>query len=237
MSKPKSSELEVIHPGGASLPASLSTSLKERRDRIAAYHSSFMAAFAQQAGYAFLCGVELNGAKSDLPHGQFTAWCKESFPNLSNGSIHNFMSLAEALQAKFPTVGNLTSERLQLTDGRLREQDQKLILEAVHAAADGSSLTKLYRELGVIKTPTARESTSTPQDLTPEQAAAALEGVANDHFRNLISDLALITPEMRARASNALRAELIDAMITEGKSLRALKKQKPSRASGKKGKQ
>jgi hypothetical protein len=216
MSKTKTINLEVVTHD--------QTALKERRDRIVAYHQGFMNAFAQQAGYAFLAGVELNAAKEELgPRGGFIEWREQNLPQISKGSADNYRAFATAMQEKFPTVGNITSERLQLTDGRLREKDQQLILEAVHAAADGSSLTKLYRELGVIKTPTAKAAPGPRKDLSPQDAHEAVKLAAEERIKKIITDLELITEEERALISNALRDQFYDALLTETSALRELK--------------
>lgn len=240
MTKTKTIDLEVV-TGGAERETLKSisradvrstatqTSLKERRDRIISYHQGFMGAFAQQTGYAYLAGVELHAAKLELPHGQFIKWREENLAHISKGSVANYMLFAEALQSKFPTVGNLTAERLQLTNGRLRDDDQKIILEAVHEAADGSSLTRLYRELGVIKTPKsqAERDASAKKELSPAEAAAE-EKAANIRIGEMIlTDHELATAEVFAHWPDDLRARVIDSCITLGKALRALKKKSP----------
>jgi hypothetical protein len=134
--------------------------------------------FADQMGYAFLAGVELNALKTEIAHGQFAAFRKQFLPELPERSAQRYMAFASALTDAFPAVGksatvaDLAKTRLLLTDGApIPEGDLQAVCKAVHQAADGKTLTQFYRDLGVIREP--KPKVHTPQKLTPDQQVAA----------------------------------------------------------------
>lgn len=216
MSKAKPVNLEVLPPQ--------SIDLDQRKKRIQVYHENCIAAFSSQMGYALMCGIELNAVKESLPHGQFLKWREENIPQISNGSAGRYMAFATALQNQFPTVGDLT-ERLQLANGEFSDGDRKEILEAVKEVADGKSLTEMYRELGVVKTPKARREIKSTRKLSAEEKAEAEEHLTHDLIQDAIALLnQLADPVHQARSKKEDREQLIDACVHISSTYRAVGK-------------
>lgn len=162
-----------------------------RAERINDYHAGCLKAFGQQMGYAFLCGFELNRAKEELPHGSFIKWREANLPKLANGTAANYMRFCDALQTKFPTVGNFKPEHLQLINGELPKAQREEVLKAVHDVADGKTLTQLYRDLGVIRQPKKQQHTP-PKKLSPAEEIAAQDAHANALFEDAIQAITLL---------------------------------------------
>jgi hypothetical protein len=137
--------------------------IAERIERIKEYHTKSGTAFGDHMGYAFLAGCELRALRDESTHGNkdaeksFKALRQSFFPEISQSSAYRYMTFAEALQEKIPTVGIFKSETPLLTNGELPEQDRNAVLKAVHEVADGKTITALYRDLGVIREKKAPE--------------------------------------------------------------------------------
>lgn len=147
-------------------------------DRVKAYHAGTIGGFKQQMGYAFLAGRELNILKEIVPHGEFLATCKEYLPDLSDRTARRYMQFSEALQLTLGGKTDTMSNLKLLPSGELSEEAEKSILAAVHEAADGKTITELYRDLGVIRDKKPPEHTP-PKELTPEETIAARREQAN----------------------------------------------------------
>jgi hypothetical protein len=177
----KTVELEVVvsHPAIAVVP-----SLPDRSTRILAYHNSCIRAFGQQMGYAFLCGLELNAAKTEIAHGAFTKWREKHLAALPERTAQLYMSFTSALIERSKPVAALSSPDFLnsklLTNGDLDDAHRNELLKAVYEATDGKTLTEMYRELGVIRAP-KRQQYTPPQDRTPEELLAAEKADALDH--------------------------------------------------------
>lgn len=145
-----------------------------RVDLINSFHRRFVTDSKRAHVYRFLAGVELNRQKAALPHGEFGKWCKAYLPDISNGSVHNYMNYAERGLAKFPSLEKLT-ERLQITNGELPEADQiKPLEKAIFEITDGKDVTEAFRYADIIrppKDPNAAEKKRTK--LSPEEEVAA----------------------------------------------------------------
>lgn len=175
-------------------PATGADHLDRLKARIIQYDISVRAAYGQQMGYAFLAGCALNQAKALLPYGKFTPWLDENLP-LSKGSRQRYMAFAEAIQTQIPHVGNLAIPLL-LTDGELAAADKEKVLAAVHEVADGKTLTQLYRDLGVIKTPKPDGGFRPPE----ADVQAWLAGHHPEHAGTKYADLtALVQAEFKAQ--------------------------------------
>jgi hypothetical protein len=238
MSNPKTVELEVVSAKGNSLSV---FSLNDRRDRIVAYHEGYITSFSQQMGYAFLCGLELALVRESLKgqqHGLWMKWREENIPHISKGSVDNYIQFSERLQAKFPTIGNLSSDRL-LTNGQITDAGKKEILQAVKEVADGKSLMDMYRELDIVKKPKSRDEidTSKKKQLTAEEKAAAEEAQAKAlKDEKLAADAALCDHDPASRLSAADHKEIIESSIRIANFYRSLLKSKKTTGQIKKGK-
>ncbi|HEX7861038.1 MAG TPA: hypothetical protein VF773_11965 [Verrucomicrobiae bacterium] len=228
----KTVELEVVSKGGAVAAA---VPLKERRDRIVAYHTNCKRSAMAQVVYAFMAGLELSQTKEQLAHGAFVKWCGDNLPeDCTIRTAQNYMRFAEGIQTKLEDVSSLNLDRLQLTNGEIPEKQRNAVLKAVHEVTAGSTLTELYRELGIIKQP-KKPGYTAPKELSPEEEAAALEEQANDHIDQLLADLELVDAELLGRAQDAKRKQLAAALIEKSKLIRSLKSGK-SKKPAKKGK-
>ncbi len=209
-------------------------------DEIKSYHEGVKRAFDHQAQYAFMTGLKLLALKASVPHGNspgsdgFIAIRKKFLPELSNGTTGRYMDFAKRCQEKFPTVGNINPQVLQLTNGDLPEEQKKQVLKAVHEIADGKTWTQLYRELGKVREPKpAAHHPRGPINAKEESAARQkrFERMAGDcaiSMRALISEKLLLQslPEDKLDELNDWRVELGNAIA----------KIKQSRAAGKRGK-
>jgi hypothetical protein len=168
MTKPKTIPLEIVSASSAS---SAVETLGLRRDRILHYHTSVIRAFSQQMGYAFLCGLELNAAKAEIAHGAFEKWREQNLPALPKRTACRYSLFATALQENCTAISKLTERaQLLLTNGDFEDADRTELLQAVHDATDGKTLTELYRDLGVIRDPIAQKDRARgePVKLTAE---------------------------------------------------------------------
>jgi hypothetical protein len=218
----------------------LSTDQAARVDRIKAYHAGCLQAFGDQMGYAFLTGRELIAAKASIPSGHkdpeggFGKWIKANVPELSNGTIHRYMSFATALEKQFPTVGNISPTLLQIGPGGLDESAKAEVLKAVHEVADGKTLTELYRDLGVIRGPKDKKHHA-PKLNAAETAEAQIEQ-AKQFVQTLIGDMALVQQGTTlADVPSQLCHELNRARIELGHFIKRL--QKSRRKQGKSNKE
>lgn len=180
----------------------ISANQAERIDRIKQYHTGCVGAFGQQMGYAFLCGLELNAAKGELPHGSFMEWHNRYLPQLSKGSVQRYMAFATTLRGEIThAVGNLDLDKLRLANGELPEKEKEAVLKAVHKVADGKTLTELYRDLGVIRQP--KKPQHHPVKLTPEEQLQADLAAAEAAVQSVRSDIAILREceEAKDRAS------------------------------------
>lgn len=141
---------------------SLSLSLDTRAQRITAYAQNAVNSMVQQVGYAFLCGVQLNLAKAELPFGQFEKWVEEnvsvrlpdgSAKPLGRATAHRWRALAEGVQTGNDGLRTLVEKAEQhlLANGEFSEPDRLKILQAVHDVTDGKSISDTYRDFGVVR--------------------------------------------------------------------------------------
>ena len=119
--------------------------------RIKAYHAGFQSAFGSQMGYAFLAGLELNAIKEALPHGGFLKWGRAHLSEIPHRSATRYMEF----QTKLATGGqcDAVANIKRLENGELPEAEKEKVLKAVYQAADGKTLTQLYRDLGIVRPP------------------------------------------------------------------------------------
>lgn len=129
----------------------LDAASKDLNERAKAYHEACLAGFKQQMGYAFLAGLVLTEIKASVKHGEFEDYCEAHLPEIKPSSRKRYMKFFELLSLQLPqkahAVGFLPAAG---KEGIPKETEQK-ILKAVYQAADGKTLTELYRDLGVIR--------------------------------------------------------------------------------------
>jgi hypothetical protein len=145
-----STKLDVM-PAASKNSTAMATD--KRIERIKTFHQGTLNAFRDQMGYAFLAGVELQALKASAAHGAFAKLRAKELPELPERTAQQYMKFADALKSKSATVADLASQPRLLTDSKLAEEDAKTVCKAVHDAADGKSLTEMYRDLGVIRQP------------------------------------------------------------------------------------
>ncbi len=210
--------------------------------KIAQYDDGFRRAYSQQMGYAFLAGLAVNRAKEILPQGKFIPWVEES--KLNRMSANRYGRFVEALIEAHPAVGKCNTAMLQISSGdgdvtKLSEEDQEQILKAVHDAADGKTLTEMYRDLGVIRQPKKQEYHPIRQ--TPEEALEAEKQAAIDWGHQMATDAREAIDQWTEYQEDGklklpavlhwpakLRAEIRGLHISLGKILDGIgKKQKP----------
>lgn len=147
--------------------------------RISAYHSGFVAGFKQQMGYAYLAGRELVSLKESLPHGDFQEACSAYLPGVTERTAQRYMKLHARLELNVAGGKNDTVSHLKLLpNGELSEEAEKAVLAAVYEAADGKTMTDLYRDTDLIREKKAPKHTP-PKELTPEETIAARREQAN----------------------------------------------------------
>lgn len=192
MSKTSAKEISLeLVPASVSSVTSV-VSLGVHAERITAYHDGVLRSFGQQMGYAFLCGLELNTVKTQLPHGQFEKWTAENLPQLPHTTAQRYRHFAEALQKHSHTLANLVHQApLLIADGQLSEAHRTELMDAVHAVTDGKTLTEMYRDLGVIRQPKHQKDRARSEEkLTAEEAAARRKEESNQFLDLLDADLA-----------------------------------------------
>lgn len=193
---------------------SLTKEQHDQIERIKTYDAGCRGAFNQQMGYAFLAGMELNAVKDRLPHGQFLKWREAYLVQLPERSAQRYMKFAVTIAA---SKGLPRFEDVKLLpDGTIPEKEREQIIKAVHKIADGKTLTELYRDLGVIRDPEAKQHHPRKQ-LTPEeivkaeiaQAEATLEAMLSQvrsiHDNILAEDSTLVSRIKPARWKEAVR--------------------------------
>ena len=188
------SKTAVIKSPAASLEITASTDLKQSREHVLHCHNACLRAAQDHVGYAFLAGFELQRVKAALEHGQFLSWCESNLPSIQIRTAQRYMAFAVALQTKNDTVSLISPERLQITDGSLNERDRKAILEAAHEAADGKTLTELYRDLGVIRQPKEKQY-HPPKPLSPEEELEARREQSRDLINQITERIELVSDE------------------------------------------
>jgi hypothetical protein len=143
-----------------------------------AFHKMAQNSASQAVLFAAKCGSELLHAKELCEHGQFGKWIAKNIPEISNGTMHRYMELAQVLQkkvAKFPTVGNLQSLNVKdLPDVRDPKSFYKNpIVEAVQKVTDGKTLNRLYEEFGIIKPRQQKKSIELDERVARSERAVA----------------------------------------------------------------
>ncbi len=187
----------------------------DRIERIKAYHAGCLKSFADQMGYAYLAGAELVSLKDETPHGQFEKVKEEQFTEIPRSSLGRYMQFAEAIQAKYPTVGYLRPTKL-LTNGTFDEKEQGKVLKAVHDVADGKTLTQLYRDLGVIRQKEPKQY-HPPKPVKPEDAEAAAKSQADEAAKRGLADTELLMQnDTWSLLSTARQQEVEDLRLTLG---------------------
>lgn len=180
--------LEIVSPSAASAaPRETDSVLAKHVECIKACHSGVLRAWKDQMGYAFLAGLGCLALKEKLHdekgHGHFEKFCAEQLPDLPKRTRQVYMSFCEKLIDKNATVALLAKQPRLLTTSEVAEDDAKAITKAVHDAADGKTLTELYRDLGVIRQPKPKVHTP-PKPESPDDALASEkeqhESVLND---------------------------------------------------------
>jgi hypothetical protein len=139
------------------------------------------------------------------------------------------MLFAEAIQEKLEDISSLHLDRLQLTNGELPEKQRNAVLKAVHEVTAGSTLTELYRELGIIKPP-GKPAYHPPNELSPEEQAAALEKQAEEAAQAILTDTELLISEQWKFLSDATRKQLNELWLsgtTHYRKTRPKKSKKP----------
>jgi hypothetical protein len=242
MNKPKEISLSLVPSDSVSSVPSV-VSLNDRATRVLTYHTGVIRSFGQQMGYAFLCGLELNAAKTELAYGAFERWREDNLPQLRRSTAHQYRVFADLLQAKSKRLSGLTQNAQNLlTNGELDDSDRAEILQAVHDVTDGKTLTQLYRDLGVIRE--KQKQKHTPVKLTPEQAEADRKKLAEDFVDHLSGDLRTFTADnksthqLHADLSTPKLKDLHDDILTTSRKLRDLlkaRKQKLAKTAKKKG--
>jgi len=222
------------------------------KGKIIEYDAGCRQAFGEQMGYAFLAGLALNRAKDLVPHGNsggpgFTKWREANLPEISERSARRYMEFSGKLILSYPAVGKTAtvavfkSERLELPEGALPEQEQKAVLQAVHDAADGKTLTEMYRDLGIIRE--AKKQQHHPRKpTTPEQELEAARTAAAETVLHLATSLRALHAEGDPTLINVPdkwtvgdshnlshlnpRRELLDWCVATAKVLRKMMKKK-----------
>ncbi|NOS70084.1 MAG: hypothetical protein HOP33_09150 [Verrucomicrobia bacterium] len=181
-------------------------------ERIKVYDAAFHNAFSQQMGYAYLAGCELNAIKEALPHGEFMKWKAKFLPAIPHRSATQYMTFQTKLAsvANLPTVG----ECRLLGNGELPEKEKEKILKAVHQAADGKTLTQLYRDLGVIRE--KKHPVHTPRKtVSPEDQVDAEEKTAVELANVFLTAAATLALDDKTilKLSAVKKAEVLAASI------------------------
>lgn len=233
MSKSALIKTEIVSPD--------TVALETRRDRILNYHTSVIRAFGQQMGYAFLCGLELNAAKEEIAHGAFEKWREQNLPELPKRTACRYSAFADALQDQCKSISKLTQRaQLLLTNGDFEDADRTELLQAVHDATDGKSLTQLYRDLGVIRDPVAQKDRNNQRKQTAEEIAQQENDKAQAFRIALNGDLqnAATNHPYHTRWSVVDLKESLDYALTFTSALReilkARGKSKPAKKKGRK---
>lgn len=221
--------------------------LDKLKARIIDYDCGFRTAYQSQMGYAFLAGIALLRAKEIVPHGKFLAWREAELPQITRSSASRYMQFAEALPAKDPTVGSLPEVKLLGNGAELSDDSKKKILETVYEVADGKTLTEMYRDLGVIRQPKAKEHHPVKQ--TPEEKLEAEKQADIAWGEALVADARELVEQWTDHTRDdsgrlpavlnwpaKLRTELRGLHISLGKVLDGIgRKQKPHAKGAKKG--
>lgn len=124
-----------------------------RIDRIKDYHGQFRASAEQAALAVMLCGFELTILKGTTPHGQFGGLRDRYFPEISERTTRYYMALVHVAESKSATVADLIDSALRTPHSPLPAPAQKQLTDTFREVADSKTVTQLYREAGLIKTP------------------------------------------------------------------------------------
>ncbi|HYE30964.1 MAG TPA: hypothetical protein VEH27_06040 [Methylomirabilota bacterium] len=217
------SKTAVIKSRAASLEITASTDLKQSREHVLHCHNACLRAAQDHVGYAFLAGFELQRVKAALNHGEFTKWRETNLADLPERTAQRYMAFSSALASKSATVADFATETLLLTDGSLNERDRKAILEAAHEAADGKTLTELYRDLGVIRQPKEKQY-HPPKPLSPEEELEARREQSRDLINQITERMELVSDEQLLDLDRAELKATHQIVVEFSQQIRALLK-------------
>jgi len=206
--------------------------LDQLKERIVELDAFCRQSFGKHMVYAFLCGVALNRAKQIAPHGNFTRWHQAELPQLSGATLHRYMIFAGGLLARFPALQKLKAAPL-LERGDLAGTESQQLLEAVHEAADGKTISDFYRDLGVIRppqpathSPPERTAHRPPKPLSPPRQPAAEQARAEEFIESLLVRMRmLLDPQDQSlvRSGDAKREELLALGLDLNNRVRAMR--------------
>src|SRR6266446_473220 len=200
------------------LPGPDPSELNQLKERIVELDDFCRQSFGKHMVYAFLCGVALKRAKEIVPHGNFTRWHQAELPQLSGATLHRYMIFAGGLLARFPALQELNATPL-LERGDLTGTESQQLLQAIHEAADGKTITDFYRDLGVIRPPQPadqplpeRTAGRPPKSLSSPRQLAAEQARAEEFIESLLVRMRmLLDPQDQSlvRSGDAKREELL----------------------------
>ncbi len=191
------------------LPGPDPSELNQLKERIVELDDFCRQSFGKHMVYAFLCGVALKRAKEIVPHGN--------------------------LLARFPALQGLNAAPL-LERGDLTGTESQQLLDAVHEAADGKTISDFYRDLGVIRppqpaTPPPPERTAyrPPKPHSPPRQLAAEQNRAEEFIESLLVRMRmLLDPQDQSlvRSGDAKREELLALGLDLNNRVRAMRSAK-----------
>ncbi|KAF0176465.1 MAG: hypothetical protein FD161_3004 [Limisphaerales bacterium] len=125
----------------------LSRDQAERIERINTYHKESLKSLGNHLGFQVLTGVEIVGAREQIPHGQFMDWCETYLPDITHRTVTNYLNLAERFAIGQHLISN--GDLKLLGQGELPETKRVKIFDAILEEAKGSTITDLYRRFGI----------------------------------------------------------------------------------------
>lgn len=124
---------------------------RKRAAWVLSYHDGTRIGANMTIMNAIACGIQLNKAKEELPHGEFMKWHRKYLKTIGDRSTRNYMSLVLNLKALHPgkmaTVANL----LDVDPSKVSPEYTRKLMPKVQNLIEGKTVKELYDGFGITK--------------------------------------------------------------------------------------
>ena len=169
------SKVEVLPKRRIGRPSKAETllpdrTIEQREKEIIRHHELSGQHLAQSAVHAALAGLELQAAREQIEHGQFTEWVRTSFP-FSEDTGQRYMRLAEGIKSMISKTAHVRflEDVFNAPPSELSDVKREKLVETLAKATEGQSLRQLYLDFGILKEPKRTGGYNGRRDLTPDE--------------------------------------------------------------------
>lgn len=174
----------------AILPA---RNIEERGQEIIRHHEAARQHLAQSAVHAALAGLELQAARTEIPHGQFQKWVEDNFV-FNADTASRYMRLADGIKRQISKASHVTllEDIFSAPPSELSKTKRDQLISTLAKATGDQTLRQMYLDFGILKEPKPTGGYNGRIDRTPEERlkikrAAAIKdwGKVYDSILNL----------------------------------------------------